>query len=123
MHVPVLLQETIEWLRPHAGGTYVDCTVNRAGHSKEIAKIIGSSGTLIIFDLDSNALAEAKATLLSLPDAPKVIAINDNFRTLRNVLVTHNIQHIDGLIADLGLSSQELDSAGRGFTFRHRRQW
>jgi 16S rRNA (cytosine1402-N4)-methyltransferase len=116
--VPVLLQETIEWLRPHAGGTYVDCTVNRAGHSKEIAKIIGSSGTLIIFDLDSNALAEAKATLLSLPDAPKVIAINDNFRTLRNVLVTHNIQHIDGLIADLGLSSQELDSAGRGFTFR-----
>lgn len=118
MHVPVLLQETIEWLKPKAGGTYVDCTVNRAGHSKEIAKIIGSKGTLIIFDLDSQALSEAKETLESLPDAPKVIAVNANFRTLAGVLATHHIDTIDGLIADLGLSSQELDSAGRGFTFR-----
>ncbi len=118
MHVPVLLQETLEYLQPKVGGTYVDCTVNRAGHSKEIAKIIGRQGTLVIFDLDSIALQEAKNTLESLPDAPKIIAINANFRTLKSALATHNIETIDGLIADLGLSSQELDSAGRGFTFR-----
>jgi 16S rRNA (cytosine1402-N4)-methyltransferase len=118
MHIPVLLHETITWLRPKEGGTYVDCTVNRAGHSKEIAKIIGPKGTLIIFDLDSRALSEAKAILEKLPQAPKIIPVHANFRTLTTVLKEHAIDHIDGLIADLGLSSQELDSSGRGFTFR-----
>ena len=119
MHVPVLLQETIEYLQPKVGGTYVDCTVNRAGHAKEIAKIIGKEGTLIIFDLDNTALLEANTLLEAIPNTPKIIAINANFRTLKEALATHHIAHIDGLIADLGLSSQELDSAGRGFTFRY----
>lgn len=119
MHIPVLLHETIEYLQPKVGGIYVDCTVNRAGHSIEIAKVIGSKGTLIIFDLDGVALNEAVEKLSALPHAPRIIAVNANFRTLAHVVATHNIESIDGLIADLGLSSQELDNAGRGFTFRY----
>ena len=118
MHVPVLLQETIEWLKPKVGGIYIDCTVNRAGHAVKVAEAIGGKGILIIFDLDNVALQEAKKILESLSNAPKIIAVNANFRTLKEVLTTHNITHIDGLIADLGLSSQELDSSKRGFSFR-----
>lgn len=118
MHIPVLLHETIEGLAVKRGGIYVDCTVNRAGHSVEIAKLLGKEGTLIIFDLDNDALTEAKAKLQALDDCPKIIAINDNFRTLALVLTKEGIEKVDGVMADLGLSSQELDSAHRGFSFR-----
>ena len=60
MHIPVLLHESIEGLKIKEGGVYVDCTTNRGGHSKEIAKMLGAQGTLICIDLDQNALAEAK---------------------------------------------------------------
>lgn len=117
-HVPVLLQETLDGLAILEGGIYVDCTTNRAGHSYEIAKRIGKHGTLICFDLDQSALAEAKKKLEELKDAPTIHFVHSNFRFIKDVLQNLNIEKVNGVLADLGLSSQELDSSGRGFSFR-----
>lgn len=117
-HIPVLLHECLEALHLKAGGTYVDCTVNRGGHSLEIAKAIGTSGTLICIDLDEEALAEAKETISKLKDAPTLHFVQSNFRHLREILEGLEISHVDGVLADLGVSSQELDESGRGFSFQ-----
>lgn len=118
-HIPVLLHESIEGLAIKQGGIYVDCTTNRAGHSYEIAKLLGKEGTLICFDLDQDALEEAKKKLGKLKSAPTLHFIHSNFRHLKETLKELNIKKVDGVLADLGLSSQELDSSGRGFSFRY----
>ncbi len=118
MHVPVLLHESIEGLAIKKNGVYVDCTTNRGGHSYEIAKIVGKGGTLICIDLDQEALKEAKAKLGELKVKPKVHFIHSNFRHLKTILAELKITHVDGVLADLGLSSQELDDSGRGFSFQ-----
>lgn len=117
-HLPVLLHESIEALVLRRGGTYVDCTTNRAGHSLEIAKQIGKEGTLVCIDLDQIALAEAKEKLDQLENKPTVHFVHSNFRHLKSILSDLSIEQVDGVLADLGLSSQELDSSGRGFSFR-----
>jgi 16S rRNA (cytosine1402-N4)-methyltransferase len=117
-HIPVLLQETIEGLALKKGGIYVDCTVNRGGHSIEIAKAIGKEGTLVCIDLDQNALAEAKEKLEALKKGPTLHFVHSNFRHIASILKQLGLEKVDGIIADLGVSSQELDSAKRGFTFR-----
>lgn len=118
VHKPVLLHESIEGLAIKKGGTYVDCTTNRAGHSKEIAKRIGKNGNLICIDLDQTALKEAEELLRDLPETPKLHFVSRNFRHIREILSELHITSVDGIIADLGLSSQELDESGRGFSFR-----
>jgi 16S rRNA (cytosine1402-N4)-methyltransferase len=118
MHIPVLLNESIEGLNIQAGGAYVDCTTNRGGHSAEIAKALGKDGTLICIDLDQNALAEAKEVLSKIKNAPTVHFIHSNFRHLPSILKDLKLTHVNGILADLGLSSQELDESGRGFSFR-----
>lgn len=119
-HIPVLLQETIDLLSPTLGNTVLDCTFNRAGHSVELAKKIGKEGTLIAFDLDHVALHEGKKVLEKElgNNIPYVIVCETNFRHVVDVLKEKKIQHVDVLLADLGLSSQELDISGRGFTFQ-----
>jgi 16S rRNA (cytosine1402-N4)-methyltransferase len=119
-HIPVLLQETIETLAPKEGDTVLDCTFNRAGHSVELAKKIGKSGTLIGFDLDHVALQEGEAILKKELGAnlPQVILCETNFRRVAEVLQDKRVQNVDVLLADLGISSQELDISGRGFTFQ-----
>jgi 16S rRNA (cytosine1402-N4)-methyltransferase len=119
MHIPVLLHESIEGLNIKAGGTYVDCTTNRGGHSIEIAKLVGESGVLICIDLDQVALGEAREAIEKMKGLPKVHFIQSNFRHLASVLKDLKITHVDGILADLGVSSQELDESGRGFTFRY----
>lgn len=118
-HLPVLLHESIDALAIKKGGTYVDCTTNRAGHSLEIAKQLGKEGTLICIDLDQDALDEAKKKFEDLKDKPVVHFIHSNFRHLKTILEKLGIEKVDGVLADLGLSSQELDSSGRGFAFRY----
>ena len=118
MHIPVLLQESIEGLNIKEGGVYVDCTTNRGGHSIEIAKALGENGTLICIDLDQEALEEARRTLEKVKNLPKVHFIRSNFRFLPSILKDLKITHVHGILADLGISSQELDESGRGFTFR-----
>lgn len=120
MHIPILLRESIDILDLKPGDTVVDTTVNRAGHSLEIAKKIGKNGILVCLDLDSSALKEAKGFLeKSLgKNSPKVFFINDNFRNIEDTLESLKIKSVDGLFADLGVSSQEIDISGRGFTFQ-----
>lgn len=117
MHIPVLLQESLEGLSLQEGGIYVDCTTNRGGHSIEIAKKIGETGTLICIDLDQEALAEARTNMEKLKNAPKIHFICSNYRFLPQILSDLKIDHVDGILADLGISSQELDESGRGFSF------
>jgi len=119
MHIPVLLHESIEGLNLKVGGVYVDCTTNRGGHSREIAKRIGAEGVLICIDLDQDALAEARESLEMMKDIPKIHFIHSNFRHLPKILQDLKIVHVDGILADLGISSQELDESGRGFTFHN----
>lgn len=120
LHIPVMLKETIAELDLAAGLSVVDCTTNRAGHSIEIAKVIGKSGTLICIDLDSKALAEAKKNIESSIDKanlPTIHYVNSNFSEIESILKNLNIEKVNRVLADLGLSSQELDVSGRGFSF------
>ncbi len=119
MHTPVLLHESIEGLNPKSGGVYVDCTTNRGGHSQEIARRIGREGVLICVDLDQDALIEAREVLEKIEDVPKIHFIHSNFRHITSILKDLKIDHVDGVLADLGLSSQELDESKRGFSFRY----
>jgi 16S rRNA (cytosine1402-N4)-methyltransferase len=118
-HVPVLLHESLEGLAIQKGGTYVDCTTNRAGHAYEIAKTIGKKGTLVCIDLDQDALVQAQEKIGKLKSGPTVHYVHSNFRHIRAILRDLGIDKADGVLADLGLSSEELDSSKRGFSFRY----
>lgn len=114
-HVSVLLNETVDGLNVKKGGIYVDLTLGRGGHSSEVLKRLGK-GTLIVFDKDETAIEESKERL-SGSDA-KVIAIHDDFRNFRKHLNELNIDKIDGIMADLGVSSPQFDDATRGFSYK-----
>ena len=120
MHIPVLLKESVDSLNLKPNNI-VDATVNRAGHSLAIAKQIGKGGILVCIDLDKDALNEAEKFLdknLKAKDRPKIFFVNDNFRNLEKILEDLKIKSIDALVADLGVSSQEIDDSGRGFSFQ-----
>jgi 16S rRNA (cytosine1402-N4)-methyltransferase len=118
-HVPVLLKEAIDFLAIRRSGTYIDATVGLGGHSYEIAKRLGALGRLIAVDKDPAALDAARVRLQSPPelsgDWPKVELIHGSFADLAN---DQRSTAIDGLIADLGVSSLQLDNAERGFSFQ-----
>lgn len=109
-HQPVLLKESIDGLNIKPDGIYVDATYGGGGHSKEILKKI-INGKLVGFDQDEDAEA-------NIPDDDRFIFVRHNFRFLKNFLKFHNISAIDGLIADLGVSSHHFDTPHRGFSFR-----
>ena len=110
-HVPVLLQEVITALNIRPDGVYVDCTFGGGGHSKEILKHLNEKGKLFAFDQD----ADAKQ---NVPDDPRVIFIPHNFRHLQRFLRLHKSTLVDGIMADLGVSSHQFDEASRGFSTR-----
>lgn len=118
MHIPVLLKESIDGLNIKEGGIYVDCTTNRGGHSVKIAKVLKKGGTLICIDLDKDALKEAEQEIRKSKNIPTLHFVHSNFRHLPSILKELGISHVDGVLADLGLSSQELDESKRGFSFR-----
>ena len=121
MHIPVLLKESVDSLNLKPNNIVVDATVNRAGHSLAIAKQIGKGGILVCIDLDKDALSDAEKFLdknLKAKDRPKIFFVNDNFRNLEKILEDLKIKSIDALVADLGVSSQEIDDSGRGFSFQ-----
>ena len=109
-HIPALLKESIEGLNIRPDGIYVDVTFGGGGHSMEILKRL-KTGKLIAFDQDEDAV-------INVPADEKFLFLNQNFRFLRNNLQFNNIQFIDGLIADLGVSFHQFDEPDRGFTFR-----
>jgi len=110
-HVPVLLQEVMDGLNIRPQGVYVDCTFGGGGHSKEILKRLNGQGRLIVFDQD----ADAKE---NVPDDDRVTFVPHNFRHLQRFLRLHKATAVDGIIADLGVSSHQFDEAERGFSIR-----
>jgi len=110
-HIPVLLEEVIEGLNIRPEGTYVDCTFGGGGHSKEILSQLNKNGKLYAFDQD----ADAKH---NLPDDSRVVFIPHNFRHLQRFLRLHQVNEVDGILADLGVSSHQFDEAERGFSTR-----
>ena len=116
-HVSVLLDECIENLNIKEDGVYVDCTMGGAGHSKEIVKRLSNKGLFIGFDQDKNAIATAKERLAEYSDRVKFV--HSNFENLKSELEKIGVYKIDGVLADLGVSSHQLDEADRGFSYMH----
>ncbi len=111
-HVPVLLRESVDGLCIRPDGVYVDVTFGGGGHSREILSRLGEGGRLYSFDQDSDAIA-------NLPEGDERITfVLSNFRYLSNWMRYHGEGHIDGLLADLGVSSHHFDDETRGFSFR-----
>ncbi len=110
-HVPVLLMESVDALAIKPDGLYVDCTFGGGGHSREMLKRLNEHGRLIAFDQDEDARA-------NLPDDSRLLFVPHNFRHLHRFLRLHKISSVDGILADLGVSSHQFDEAGRGFSIR-----
>ena len=113
-HTPVLLQECIKGLNIKQNGIYVDGTLGGAGHSFEIAKILNNTGKLIGIDRDEDALKRAKEKLI---DFNNVIFVKDNHDNIKNILEHLEIQGVDGILLDLGVSSYQIDEETRGFSY------
>jgi 16S rRNA (cytosine1402-N4)-methyltransferase len=110
-HLPVLLNEVIDLLDINPSGTYVDCTFGGGGHSKAILNRLSKEGRLVAFDQDVDAKK-------NLPDDERVMFIPHNFRHLQRFLRLNGINEVDGILADLGVSSHQFDEASRGFSIR-----
>lgn len=110
-HIPVMLQEAVDGLDIKPGGVYVDCTFGGGGHSREILKRLDSDGQLFAFDQDPDAKR-------NLPDDERIVFVPHNFRYLSRFLKLHKVNEVDGVLADLGVSSHQFDEPERGFSTR-----
>ncbi len=110
-HNPVLLYPSIDALVTNESGAYADATFGGGGHSREILSRLSPDGRLMSFDRDEDAIAQA-------PEDPRFRLIHNNFRFIHNYVLLHESQGLDGVLADLGVSSHQFDTAERGFSFR-----
>ncbi|MEO7531518.1 MAG: 16S rRNA (cytosine(1402)-N(4))-methyltransferase RsmH [Sediminibacterium sp.] len=110
-HIPVLYHETLTGLAIQPDGVYVDCTFGGGGHSKGILKQLSAKGKLIAFDQDADAQK-------NMPDDERIVFVPQNFRHLQRMLRLHKINEVDGVLADLGVSSHQFDEGDRGFSIR-----
>ena len=117
-HVPVLLNESIDGLNIHPNGVYVDVTFGGGGHSREILSRLKEGCSLYSFDQDADAELNINKMGLSNNQTDRFTFVRSNFRYLKNWMRYYNIDHIDGLLADLGVSSHHFDDETRGFSFR-----
>ena len=117
-HVPVLLNESIDGLNIHPNGVYVDVTFGGGGHSREILSRLKEGCSLYSFDQDADAELNISKMGLSNYQTDRFTFVRSNFRYLKNWMRYYNIDHIDGLLADLGVSSHHFDDETRGFSFR-----
>ncbi len=115
-HEPVMLEECIKALHVQRGGRYVDCTVGGGGHAAAILEESSPGGRLLGIDADPHALRVAEEKLK--PYGKDVILVNENFRYLENICNRYGFRPVNGILFDLGLSSLQLEEAGRGFSFR-----
>lgn len=111
-HVPVMLDEAVAALDIRQDGVYVDCTFGGGGHSREILSKLGNDGRLFAFDQDEDARA-------NLPQDPRLVFIPQNFRHIGRFLRFHKAGKVDGVLADLGVSSHQFDEGDRGFSIRY----
>lgn len=117
-HIPVLLQESMEGLNIKSDGIYVDVTLGGGGHSREILSRLGEGGQLFSFDQDADAIKKVQDDTSTQRKPASWTLIRSNFRYLKNWMRYYGIDYIDGLLADLGVSSHHFDTAERGFSFR-----
>jgi len=115
VHVPVLLDEVIEGLQPQPGGYFVDCTVGLGGHAAAILERISLTGRLLGIDADPEAIKISRDRLRDYSEA--VTLVNDNFVNLEDICERYHFHPVDGILFDLGVSSLQLDTAERGFSF------
>lgn len=116
-HTTVLLAETVDGLNINPDGIYVDCTLGGAGHSEYLVKQLSEKGRLICFDQDTTAIENAKVRLA--PYIDRVTFVHSNFRYLKEELAALQIEQVDGILYDLGVSSPQLDTPERGFSYHH----
>lgn len=114
-HIPVMPDEVMAYLSPHAGGIYVDCTIGGGGHSKKILEVLGPDGKLIGIDQDPEAIEESTKLLSGYKN---VRIVHANFSQLEDVLKKEHVKEVNGCLFDLGVSSHQLDNGQRGFSFR-----
>ena len=114
-HKSVLLDETVDGLNVKENGIYVDCTLGGGGHSLEVLKRLKGTGTLIGIDQDEEALSAAKERLKEFEN---VIYVHSNFENIKEILKNQGIEGVDGIMADLGVSSYQFDNPERGFSYR-----
>ena len=110
-HKPALLHESIDGLYIKPKGSYVDLTFGGGGHSLEVLKKLGKNGRLVVFDQDQDAF-------VNVPEDKRLIFVGANFRYLKHYLRYHAIEKVDGILADLGISSHQIDQPERGFSFK-----
>ncbi len=115
-HDPVMLREVIDGLNVKENGTYIDATVGGAGHSIEIAKLLNADGLLIGIDQDPEALKAAAKRLSGFECSVKLVS--SNFSDIADVVDHVGVEHVDGILMDIGVSSYQLDESARGFTYR-----
>ena len=117
MHIPVLFEQTMNWLQPRSGGRYIDATLGGAGHAAGILERSAPTGLLLGLDADPEAIARAESALA--PFGNRAILVHSNFREMGRVAEQHGFGPADGILLDLGLSSYQLDHVERGFSFQH----
>ncbi|MBY0348855.1 MAG: 16S rRNA (cytosine(1402)-N(4))-methyltransferase RsmH [Hydrotalea flava] len=110
-HIPVLLSETIDMLAIQPNGIYVDCTFGGGGHSAAILKHLNAEGRLFAFDQDADAFQ-------NFPHDARMVFVPENFRHIQRFLKLHGVFQVDGILADLGVSSHQFNEASRGFSIR-----
>ena len=110
-HIPVMLQEAVDALDVKPNGVYVDCTFGGGGHSREILHRLGAEGKLYVFDQDDDARR-------NLPDDERIVFLPYNFRHIGRMLRFNEVNKVDGILADLGVSSHQFDEGERGFSIR-----
>ena len=115
-HRPVLLKEVMEYLQPRPGGVYVDATLGMGGHALEILKIIGPEGMLIGLDRDEASIRQARVNLGAY--FKQTHFVNSNFRKIAQVISDFNVDKVDGILIDCGISSFQLNNPQRGFSLR-----
>ncbi len=120
MHVSVLNQAVIDWLKPHADGLYIDGTLGFAGHTVSLLQASAPNGRVLAFDRDPEALAFATERLKNDGDdyLPRVTLVHASFADMGSIAPAHGFAQVDGIVLDLGLSSLQMDTPERGFSFR-----
>lgn len=116
-HIPVLMESVLRTLAPQPGETVLDCTAGLGGHAEAMARRIGPTGTLVLFDVDASNLSRASQRVLALPEPPRVIALHSAFSAAARLAQEHELI-VDVLLADLGFSSNQISDTARGFSFQ-----
>lgn len=117
IHIPVLLKEVIEYLNPKSRDNFIDCTINGGGHSLAILEKIAPDGKILGIDLDSGAIENLELRIENGEFKKRLILVNDNFVNLENIVKENNFGSVAGILVDLGMSSNQIEESGRGFSF------